>query len=229
MSPEVASHTPILKRVGGVLIVVGLLDIGVMIYCIAKDTSYSSSLNVFAVIAGIFLLRGDLPAATLVRSFAAFLLSACAALFLALPFLQPVSLTLTQLRLAPLHGALTIAGTLFLFWLLYWVIRELGRAPVQAALIQAGRKSPNLRVPAAVGVGLVVVLGIFLALLLGGESARRAKSMAEHELGPGYRYHVSSLNIAINNEGTSVSGVVTAWNDREIRSLPVHWEERSGR
>jgi hypothetical protein len=50
--------------------------------------------------------------------------------------------------------------------------------------------------------------------------------MAEQQVGPGFRFHVSSLNIAKNNQGTFVSGVVTAWNDNEIRNLPVHWEER---
>ena len=48
-----------------VLVVVGLLDIGVLIYCIANGISYSSSQNIFAVIAGLFLLRGSLVAAGL--------------------------------------------------------------------------------------------------------------------------------------------------------------------
>jgi hypothetical protein len=49
--------------------------------------------------------------------------------------------------------------------------------------------------------------------------------MAEQQIGPGYRFHVSSLTVAKNNRGTIVSGVVTAWNDNEIKSLPVHWKE----
>lgn len=50
--------------------------------------------------------------------------------------------------------------------------------------------------------------------------------MAERQLGSAYRYHVSSLNIAKNNQGTFVAGVVTAWNAEEIRHVPVKWEER---
>ena len=60
------AYVHILKRVGGVLLVVGLIDIGVMIYCAVNRISYSSSFNVFAVIAGIFLLRGSLGAASIV-------------------------------------------------------------------------------------------------------------------------------------------------------------------
>jgi hypothetical protein len=220
-------HTAILKRAGIVLVVVGLIDIAVMIYCIVKQISYSSSFNIFAVIAGIFLMRGSLQAASIVRWFAVFMLSAFVALLFAFPFLQPVSLTLMQLRLDPVASVATVAFMAFVLGLLAWLIRELGSEPIQAARASAGRKQRDMRIPAAAGVGLVVVIGTFLALLLGGESANRAKSLAEQQAGPGYRYHVSSLNIVTNREGTIVSGEVTAWNDKEIRNIPVRWEENS--
>lgn len=219
------THTPILKRVGAVLLVVGLIDIAIMIYCIANRISYSSSFNIFAVIAGIFLLRGNLRAASIVRWLSVFMASTFVALLIAWPFMQPVTLTLTQLRLNPGASFATFAFMAFVLGLLIWLTRELGREQVMAARASAGRKQRDMRIPAAAGVGLVIVVGIFMALLLGGETADRAKSMAEQQIGPGFRLHVSSLNIAKNNQGTFVSGVVTAWNDNEIRNLPVHWEE----
>jgi hypothetical protein len=57
-----SDHLPLLKKAGLVLVIVGLMDIGLMIYAIASRVSYSSSLNVFAVVAGAFLLRGNLRA-----------------------------------------------------------------------------------------------------------------------------------------------------------------------
>lgn len=219
-------HTPILKRVGAVLLVVGLIDIAVMIYCIANRISYSSSFNIFAVFAGIFLLRGSLRAASLVRWFAVFMLAAFVALLIAWPFMQPFALTLTQFRLNPGTSFAKFTFMAFVLGLFVWLIRELGREPVIAARASAGRKQRDMRIPAAAGVGLVIVMGTFIALLLSGESADRAKSIAEQQVGPGYRLHVSSLNIAKNNKGTFVSGVVTAWKDNEILDLPVHWEER---
>lgn len=219
-------HAPILKRVGGVLLVVGLIDILVMIYFIANRISYSSSFNIFAVVAGIFLLRGSLRAASVVRWFAVFMFTAFVALLIAWPFMQPVSLTLTQLRLDPGASFAMVAIMTFVLGLLFWLVKELGREPIQTALAIAGQKQRDMRIPAAAGVGLVIVMGIFLASLLGDESATRAKFIAEQKVGPGYRFHVSSLNIAKNNTGTSVSGVVTAWNDNEIKNIPVHWEER---
>ena len=154
------------------------------------------------------------------------MLSGFVALLIAWPFMQPISLTLTQFRLSPRTSIATFAFTAFVLGLLGWIIRELGREAVMAARTAAGRKIRDMRIPAATGVGLVIVMGIFMALLLSGESADRAKSIAEQQVGPGYRLHVSSLNVAKNNQGTFFSGVVTAWNDNEIRNITVHWEER---
>ena len=218
-------HAPILKRVGGVLLAVGLIDIAVMTYCILNNISYSSSFNIFAVVAGIFLMRGSLRAASVVRWFAVFMLSGLVTLLIAWPFMQPVNLTLTQLRLNPGASFITVAFMAFVFGLLFWVTKELGREPIQAARTSAGFKNRDMRVPMVVGVGLVIVMGIFMAVLLGGESADRAMSIAKQQVGSGYRFYVSSLNIAKNNKGTFGSGVVTAWNDNEIRNIPVHWEK----
>lgn len=219
-------YAPFLKRVGGVLLVVGLIDIAAMIYCIANRMSYSSSFNIFAVVAGILLIRGSLRTASIVRWFALFMLSAFVALLVVLPFMQPASLMLTQLRLSPGTSFAIAAVMVFVLSLLFWVEKELGHQPVQAACASAGLKQRDMRIPVAVGVGLVVVMGVFIVFLLEGESAGRAKSLAAQKVGPGYHLHVSSLSIAMNDRGTSFSGVVTAWNDNEIRNIPVHWEER---
>jgi hypothetical protein len=225
MKVEERTHFQILKRVGWVLVAVGLIDIAWMVYCIAHSISYSSSFNIFAVVAGIFLVRGSLRAASVVRWFSVFTLSAFLALLVAWPFMQPVSLTFTQVRLNPGAFVAQVLFTTLLIGLLYWIVTELGREPVRAAFLGAGRKQRDMRVPAAFGVGLVVVLGILLAFMMRSESGKRAMSIAQQQVGPGYRFHVSSIQIRKNNRGTFVSGCVTAWNDKEVRYVPVHWEE----
>lgn len=223
---EPADHSLIIKRAGVVLVVVGLLDIGVMIYCIANRISYSSSFNIFAVIAGVFLLRGSLRAASVVRWLSVFMLAAFLTLILAWPFFQPWDLTLTEVRLKPWSAGGAIAFAAIALGLLAWLHSQLGSAPVLAARAAASRPNRDMRIPAVVGVGLVVVLAVFLSVLLGGESASKAKSIAAQQLGEGYRYHVTSLNIQTNSAGKFVSGVVTAWNDKEVKSVPVRWQER---
>ncbi len=222
---EPSPHASILKRTGTVLVAVGLLDIAVMIYCIANRISYSSSFNIFAVIAGIFLLRGSLRAASIVRWFAAFMIAAFVGLLLAWPLMQPIDLTLTQVRLSPLSTLTSLGLLVLIFALLSWLVRELGRTSILEARAAEGRKSRDMRIPVVLGVGLIAMLVVFLNLLLGGDSASKAKALAEQDLGSSYRYHVSSMNIAKTSQGTFISGVVTAWNEREIHNIPVKWEE----
>ena len=58
-----------LARVGLVLVVIGVIDIAVMIYCIVNGIRYSSSFNIFAVVLGVMLVRGNLRAASVVSFF----------------------------------------------------------------------------------------------------------------------------------------------------------------
>jgi len=217
----------ILKRVGVVLLIVGLIDIGVMIYCIMNDVSYSSSFNVFAVALGILLMRGSLRAASIVRFFGAFFLASIIALVAAWPFLQPLGLTLAELRhAAPLDIARYLAFALFVVALLFWTTLELSQEAVLAALRASGHSARALYMPSALGIGLVVAIGVGLVFLTGGETGTRAINLAAQRLGPSYSYHVSSLHVTKTNQGTSVFGIVTAWNDVDIRNVPVAWKER---
>lgn len=225
---ETSSHLHILKRVGKVLLIVGLLDIGIMIYCAVNRISYSSSFNIFAVIAGIFLLRGSLRAASIVRWFAAFMLAALLCLPLVWPLIQPLGLTMTQFRLSPWSFLSIGAPAVVLLALLVWVVRELGQEPVLAARRSSGGKVRSIRIAYFAGVGLAAAIAVAMMLLLGGETADRAKELASTQLGTGYSYHVGSLNISTDGPTKSVSGVVTAWNDREILQVPVRWEESGG-
>jgi uncharacterized protein YjeT (DUF2065 family) len=84
------SYRAILRRVGVVLLVIGVADIGWMVYCIVNDISYRSSLNLFAVIAGILLIRGNLRAAATIRWFGVFFVAAGLTLFFTWPALQPM-------------------------------------------------------------------------------------------------------------------------------------------
>jgi hypothetical protein len=141
-------------------------------------------------------------------------------------FLQPWDLSLTELRLNPGSFAIGVTFYCFVLGLLFWVARQLGREPVQVAIANAGVKRRDMRYAVAAGVGLAVLLGISIPLISNGESAERAKSIAQREVGPGYQFHVSSIRISSVGNRTNASGVVTAWKHQEIRSVPFHWEDR---
>lgn len=222
---EEQSYRSILRRAGFVLVVVGLVDIGWMIYCIVNGISYSSSLNIFAVVAGILLIRGGLKTAGIVRWLAMFFVSAFAALVAIFPFLQPVGLTLAEIRFNTVGVVTSVFFAVVITAALYWVARELGREPIQVARAAAGFKRGNTRMPVFCGIGVVVAGSVMLAFFLSGESANRAKQEAAKEIGPGFALHVTSLMINESGRHKSVSAVVAAWNDKEVRDISVHWEE----
>jgi hypothetical protein len=221
----VDSHLPLLKRAGTVLLVVGIVDIGVMIYCIASGTSYSSSFNIFAVVAGVLLLRGSLKTAAVVRWFSLFMLSAFVSTALVFPAVQPLGLTYTELKLAPVAFAVGLLLFGAVLALLVWLQRQLGSPPVRTALVASGAKLRSPWVPVAIGIGLALVLAAVSTWIQRTDSAARAVLEAKAKLGPSYQFHVSSLNYESTSAGVSVSGVVTAWNELEVKDVPFSWHD----
>lgn len=220
-------HLSVLRRTGLVLVAVGVLDIGLMIYAIMSSTSYSSSLNIFAVIAGIFLLRGSLRAASVVRSFALFFAATLMAVLVISPVIQPMDLSLTQARLNPGGFAALALFLALLLGLFIWVARELGSAPVREAQATAGKPLTVRRtvIPVGVGIALALLVGTVSGFVQRSESGSRAMQVARTTLGESYRYHVSSLNYNSSGGVTRVSGTVTAWKADAVRIVPFEWRE----
>jgi hypothetical protein len=212
-------HRAVLRRVGWVLIVIGLIDIGVMAWCIATRRNYSSSFNVFAVIAGVLLLRGSLATARLVTVFSAFFLACFASLPLVLPALQPAALWVAEARVNPLGSAMSLLVSVLMIAVLIWVYRQLRSAPVLAALQASGRKTSVPRWAFAGGVALVVVLAVALRLMMGGEAGAKAVALAKAQYGDGYQYWPTQMHLA----GDHGSATVAAWNDHDVRRVDVEW------
>jgi hypothetical protein len=146
----------ILARVGLVLISVGVIDIAVMVYCIINAVHYSSSFNIFAVVLGILLVRGNLWAASVVRFFGALFLASGIALIVFVPFVQPIGLTLAEFRDT---SPLSLLFPLIFLAVCFWTTRELNGEPVLAAIQSSGRSVSPLIFPVALGIGLVAAVG----------------------------------------------------------------------
>jgi hypothetical protein len=217
-------HTTILKRVGLVLAVAGSIGLALAVWFAPGWRLFEFGVAGVAVVAGILLLRGNMAAARFVRAAASCVLGIVVVAVLGLASLQPFDLTLTEIRLDPMRfcwpATYAIVGVL----LLLWTVRELGREPVQAASAEIGLRRWDPMTPAKAGAGVTAVVAGLLWLSLHGQSAQLAESLALQQLGPGYRYSLSSIHGADNGRGTSVSGVVTAWNDKEIKEVLLHWE-----
>jgi len=161
----------------------------------------------------------------ILRWYAAFFIAAFTALPVALLFWQPLDLTLTEVRLERSVALEAAALLLLALAILGWVSAELARTPVQTVIANAGFKRTRVRMAAVAGVSVVVLASAFAIFMLSGERARTATSIAAQRVGPGYRFHAVSINVATAGQHTSVSAIVIAWDQREIRRIPVHWEE----
>ena len=217
-------HKPILKRCGIVLIVVGALDIAYMVWCIANDRSYSSSLNIFALVAGILLVRGSLKAARWVAMGASFLFAAGALAIVGLPFIYPIGYWFAVLR----HRAgvaVTIVIALALMSVLFWIRQQLLRSEVLKAEQDAGVRAPRVRLAAIIGAFLPVLLVAVLSMMLHGGTAKEAIRRARQELGGNYQFVVTSMQMNSTTTEKNVAAVVTAYNDTEVRSILVKWKE----
>ena len=215
--PDRSLDLPILQRAGKVLVAIGVIDIAAMIYFVVQGQSYSSSL--------ILLWRGGLRAASAVRWIGWSMVPA--ALVLPIVFLarQPWDLTITQVRLFPGSAFLSAALTIGYVALLLWLVRELGRGPVLAARVAAGRKLRDMRIPVALGVAGSAIAVVVIALLLSGDRAHRAETMAAAKLGAGYRYHVNSIAVATVGGVSATAAMVVAWNANAVLAVPVTWHD----
>ncbi len=215
-------HLPSLKLAGATLLTIGVIDMGVLVYCIHNNLSYSSKFNLPAVIAGVLLLGGSLRTASVVRWISVMTLSAFAASLPFLPFFQPLDLTLVQVRLAPwefvfaaaLYGAISV--------LLVWLVVLLGDPTVEAARAAEGRRKRDMRIPVGLGAGMTLLTFVSLKVALNGETAEKAKNAAMERAGPEYHYTVSAIKIS----SQSVSAFVTVWNDKEVFQIPVSWKKQ---
>jgi hypothetical protein len=219
-------YNGVLKRAGAVLLAIGIIDGAVTIDRPAAAGPYPAALDGVAIIAGLSLLWGSPRAALWVRTLAVCILAGGVVLPIAAPLLQPLSLTITEIRLDPAYYAGKASSLLFVLCVTLWVTLVLGRPAVLDAIASARIRRWDMVIPAQAGGGVVALAGLLLWLALHGQSADLATSLALEQLGPAYRYHLSWISSSNNGHGTTITGVVTAWNPTEIKQVLLHWETR---
>lgn len=207
------------RKAGIVLLIIGIIDIGVMVYCIANKINYSSSFNIFAFIAGIFLMKRGVKTARAVRWFSVFLTVGFVGLFLTLPLTTPADLLITQVKLNTLSILASMALGLIPIALLIWIHLQLSTHESLNILAEAGYKTGKPISAYIIGFLFIVLLTGVNISFTNGDSAQKAKSLAQEQLGSEYQYHVSSISVS----GDSGSALVIAFTDKEIRNIPVRW------
>ena len=215
-------HLPILRRVGWLLVVVGVLDIGLMIYCIANQLNYSSSLNICAVVAGILLLRGHLGAVRVVTWFSAFMMSGLLLCSLVVfPWMQPTDYWLLIVRERPLGSLAYAVSAVAFLWILFWVYGQLRLPAVLEARVTAGDTRGAPISAFLSGAALAIFLAVMTQLILKGETAQEAKRLAAQQYGSDYEYFVSSINWS----GGHVSARLTGYKENMSKEVAIEWQQ----
>jgi hypothetical protein len=218
--PEISVEVrQILHRVGRALIIFGLLDIGLMIYCIVNGVGYSSSFNIFAVIAGIWIWRGHPWFVKWVARAAGFYAAAFCVMIPMAPFLFPVDLGVLELRLHPAGVIVGTVATIGVVVFLVWVYRELRQAAVLGTYTATGYSPGQSWVAPLCGAMLALGAGVLFTVLMHGDAEQMAIRLATAKTGPGYHYFVVRLSY-VGDRGTAE---VLAYDDRAIQTMQVEW------
>ncbi len=218
-----------LRRSGWLLLSIGIIDIGYMVYCIINKISYGSSFNIFAVIAGIYLLNGNLKAARLTSFFAAFLFAGFSGALLITPFLLPFDLIVVYTKIyAKSVWIFAILLPLILI-MLFWIYRQLTSKEVLTAMNDADIDTSSFwRRPKSgfwFGAGLVVLLFVLVQIPFYSEARHNAMQRAAAEVGPNYKLHISSFRASYTGGTKYYHAIVTAYDDSTIKNISVDWQE----
>lgn len=217
-----SNYRAVLKRVGTVLITIGIFDSAYLIYRISQGQSYLSSLNLYAILAGVFLLRGNLRAVPVITWITAFALSSwVSAGLIVVPFLKPAELWITEFRLYPVNLSLSLLTGIATATLLFWVYTQLRSPSVISATLTSGYSVFPPKLAFILGITLAVLMAGIAHWTLKGAAAAKAMDIAQTQYGSGYKYHVTAMRW----EGGQVKASLIAYNQQEIKPVQVEWRQ----
>ncbi|BAY89926.1 MULTISPECIES: hypothetical protein [unclassified Tolypothrix] len=215
-------YRAILKQVGIVLIAMGMLDLMYMVYRVftvgsnASDQSYSSP-GILIVVAGVYLIRGSLRTANIVRWIAAFGIASGLGSILMRSFSTPIALLTLEFRLEPSGFSMWYLSRIVETAVAYWIYRQLSAAPVMSVSRNSSLAVSIPKQAFFLGAGLTVLMPILLYITGDGLLGRKAVTLARAKYGTSYNYHVTALRWSSKN----VSANITAYNDKEIKTVRV--------
>lgn len=191
---ETALHNAKLKRCGITFLLIGLLDIGLLAYCIRHEIRFNSCLSVIGIFGGLSLLRGNLRTAAFMHWISVLLSTLLISWLLNLPWLLPTSLVTLVVRLHPWAVAISLGLVLALVGGLLWTAHELGSESVAQARAVIGRTPIRVIIPRLLGAFLpLIASGLFVALQ-SSSVGQRALTEGRRDLEPGYRFLLTGIH-----------------------------------
>jgi hypothetical protein len=216
--PQEAARATI-RRTGLAVIVLGAIQ---LVLGLVPGADGGIRLHVVGLAFGLLIRYGSPRMVALVRWLAIFALAG----WIVEPFktllLAPVGLAFAQLRLMPGAVLMDTLPMLLPAAIVAVIAFELSRPDVMAAQVAAGRRPSSGRLPLMLGLALTLGAVGIEYYVLNGVAARHASQLAAHRFGTGYQYTTKSLSMALG-EQRGYRATVQAWNDKEVRLIPVQW------
>ena len=216
-------YLPLLKKCGGVLIAAGILNIILTnIYLPAGSWKF----NILPILVAVILINKGRKFAAFVRWCSYFgatasIMTLGATYF----FIQPIDLTLTQMRLQPSQMVGSI--TYYLFWVtvLLWLARALSIPQIKTSDSKSGALKWITQKPISVSALLAILSFSYVIWFLSGATAKHAIDIAQKMYGTEFQYHVTYLGFVQSAEGKHIKAQITVWNKEKIASVPISWNE----
>lgn len=211
----------IAKRAGLLVIALGIVD---TIHGFVSAPEGTFHFRIGGLLVGVLMLFGGLRILAVVRWLSLLAVAVLLTGVLMSFFVVPVGLTLAQIRLYPMSfAAACIPGAVSIAIALVAAVR-LSHPQLLAARARTGRTLHSARISLVLGTVLAIGGAYLEYRILDSEAGRKASRAVAEKLGPDHKYFTNSLNKTIGKR-TVISATVQAWNDREVLSVPVRWEE----
>ncbi|PSB55576.1 hypothetical protein [Chamaesiphon polymorphus] len=219
-------YRTILKQVGIASIAIGILDLMYMVYRVSTNLQQSptgsySSPGILIVVAGVYLIRGSLRTANIVRWVAAFWIAIGIGSILMRSCSTPFDLLMLEFRLDPNGFVMWYLSKIIETAVAYWIYRQLSAEPVMSASLNSGHHVSIPKQAFFLGAALTVLMPILLYITGDGVLGRKAVNLARAKYGQGYKYHLTALNRSRKMSGETISAKIAAYNDREIKNVRV--------
>jgi hypothetical protein len=197
-----------------------------MVYRVSTDWNHSPersylSPGILILVAGVYLMRGSLRTANIVRWVAAFWIANGIGSILMRTCSTPFALLTLEFRLNPNEFSIWYLSRIVETAVTYWIYRQLSAEPIVSASINSGQKVSIPKQGFFLGAALTLLMPMLLYIMGDGVLGRKALNLARTKYGEGYKYHLTALDRSRSMSGETISAKIAAYNDKEIKTVRV--------
>lgn len=228
LQPDADDIRAVLMPVSMLLLLVGLLDGGLILYSAWAGRAYTSNAYVFALAGAIFLAKGSMFTVRIAMVAVAFFMAAILGTAASHVLAMPGPLVGAWLSHAPGDVALAALRTVGLTAVLAFILKRLIHPVVIQALINDGMKLSNYWKRPVTGfmLGLIVPLlsGLSFAAMQGSDLGKQALTEAQKQAKPGESLFLEAVQpTPASDAPTRVEALVMAYAPDGLRKLTVTW------